>query len=332
MLIVTKSRKDRLLSMRSIIILFIFIIYQAYPNKVKLNPIVFSNAEVVNENTFRIPFKLVDRLIVVEATLAGKEGAFIVDTGSQNLILNEVHYSNKYKHPKRFKKTTGVLDHTDIYEKVFDEFVVEGLKLENPNTHIVNLSHIEKSKKIHLLGIIGYSILKDYEVFIDLYLNQITLSKTDKNGKKLDKRGYLEKISDSIAFNLRNHTIVLNIKINDENMKFGLDSGAEFNQINTPKLKKVTENFIPSKRIKLIGMTNEKTELMAGKLFGIRLNERIYFGPMHTIMTNLDNLNVAFGTQLDGVLGFEFFAQKRTIINYKKEMLYFIEYPVVSRN
>jgi hypothetical protein len=35
-----------------------------------------------------------------------------------------------------------------------------------------------------------------------------------------------------------------------------------------------------------------------------------------------------FGTQLDGILGYEFFKYKRTIINYKKEKLYFINYPL----
>jgi hypothetical protein len=30
-------------------------------------------------------------------------------------------------------------------------------------------------------------------------------------------------------------------------------------------------------------------------------------------------MNTVFGTKLDGILGFEFFAQKRTIINYKKK-------------
>jgi len=35
--------------------------------------------------------------------------------------------------------------------------------------------------------------------------------------------------------------------------------------------------------------------------------------------------------QLDGILGYEFFAQKRTIINYKKEKLYFIDYPLPTK-
>ena len=49
---------------------------------------------------------------------------------------------------------------------------------------------------------------------------------------------------------------------------------------------------------------------------------------MKTIITNLYNMNKAFGTNLDGILGYDFFAQKRVILNYKKEQLYFIKYPL----
>ena len=60
------------------------------------------------------------------------------------------------------------------------------------------------------------------------------------------------------------------------------------------------------------------------------MNDSIYFGPMKTVLTNLRKMNAAFGTRLDGVLGFEFFAQKRTIINYRKKKLYFIKSPIIT--
>ena len=50
---------------------------------------------------------------------------------------------------------------------------------------------------------------------------------------------------------------------------------------------------------------------------------------MKTMLTNLHNMNKAFGTDLDGVLGHDFFAQRRVIINYKKEKLYIIKYPLI---
>lgn len=311
-----------------LVVIFTLSFFKLQAEELKLDPIIFPYAEVVNENTFRIPFKLIDHLMVVEAELLNKKGNFIIDTGSESLILNKVHFPNLYVHNKSAVKSSGVLNDTDAYKKFLKEFKLQNLSLKNANAHVMDLSHIEKKKNMNLTGIIGYSILKDYEVFIDLYLNQITLTKIDAKGNKLDKKVYLEKIVDSIGFQLKKHTIVLTTFVGNDKMNFALDTGAEINQLNTRKSKKVIKFFKPAKRIVLSGAADEKAEVLAGKLYRVKLNEQIYFGPMNTIITNLAKMSEAFGTSVDGVLGYEFFMQKRTIINYKKEMLYFIDYPM----
>lgn len=293
-----------------------------------LNTITFPKSEILNSNTTRIPFKLIDHLIVVEAEILNKTGNFIIDTGSETLILNKVHFPMVYKYDEKSNQTSGILSEIDIiHKKRVKEFRLQNFKLFGTNSDIINLSHIEKSKNISILGVIGFSILKDYEVFIDLYLNQITLSKIDQFGNKLNEKVYLEKIVDSINFKLKNHTIILNTTINKQNLKFGLDSGAEFNQINKSINKKVLKYFVPKKRLLLSGAANNQIEVLLGKLYRVKVSKTVYFGPMYTILTNLSNMNKAFGTYLDGILGYEFFKQKRTIINYKKEKLYFIDYP-----
>ncbi len=291
--------------------------------------IVFPQAEVINEFTTRIPFKLIDHLIVIEAEVLNKKGHFIIDTGSEALILNKVHFPKLYEHQRKSQEVSGVLQSIDSpYERHIKEFQIRGFKLENKNSDVIDLSHIETIKKAKFLGIIGYSILKDYEVFIDLYLNQITLTKVDAFGNTLNKNVYLEKIIDSLNFKLKKHTIIISGSINNQEVKFGLDTAAEFNQINKSINKKVLKYFIPIKRLTLTDASNKKIEVLAGKLHRVKLSETIYFGPMFTVLTNLNKMNDTFGTNLDGVLGYEFFAQKRTIINYQKEKLYFIDYPI----
>ena len=292
------------------------------------DPIFFPKAEIVNDHTTRIPFKLIDHLIVVEAELLDKKGDFIIDTGSETLILNKVHFPSNYIKKRKDTETAGILQRIDNpIERHLKQLTLKDFSLKNKSSDVIDLSHIEKAKNMKLLGIIGYSILKDYEVFVDLYLNQITLTKIDTQGNKLDKKVYAEKIVDSIDFRLKNHTIILNCTVNDQKLKFGLDTAAEFNQINKNSDKEVLKYFIPKKQLNLVGAGNRKIKVMAGKLHRVKLSETIYFGPMLTVLTNLNKMNEAFGTDLDGVLGYEFFAQKRTIINYKKEKLYFINYP-----
>lgn len=300
-----------------------------FANDIYKSSIRFPKAEMLNKYTSRIPFKLVDHLIVVEAQLMNKKGNFIIDTGSETLILNSNHFPNKYSFNKKSKETTGVVRTVDVaYEKRVKEFVLQNFKLENKNSDVLNLTHIEANKKIKLLGIIGFNILKDYEIFIDMHLNQITLTKVDTHGNRLDKQVYLEKINDTIDFRLKNHTIILNANINGQKLKFGLDTAAEFNQINKNINKKVLKYFKPKKRMNLYGIGNQKVEVLAGNLYRVKLSNKTYFGPMLTILTNLNKMNETFGSNLDGILGYEVFAQKRIIINYHKEKLYFVDFPL----
>lgn len=291
--------------------------------------IEFPEAEVVTENTVRIPFKTVGHLIVIKAGVNEREGNFIIDTGSETLLLNNVHF--KHYNKRKYRTTTGVNNSIDkAYLKRLDHFFLKGFSISNIDADIVDLSHIEKSKKMELFGIIGYKVLKDYEVFIDFYLKQITLFKVDENGNRKDKHMLLEKITDSLAFRQKKHTIILDAFVNGKKLSFGLDSGAEINQLNSNVPKSVLENFRPVKRINMVGAGNGKKEVIAGKLYRVKLSETVYAGMMRTILTRLSGMYDAYGTHLDGIIGYEFLAGRRVLINYKKKKLYFIKHPYMN--
>ncbi|WP_046757570.1 retropepsin-like aspartic protease [Kordia jejudonensis] len=291
--------------------------------------ILFPEAEFLNHYTARIPFKVIDQLIVVEAEFLNQKGDFIIDTGSETLILNKNHFPKGQFLTKKRTKTTGVTRIIDQpYERKLSEFILSTFSLKDKKSDVIDLSHIEKSKKMHLLGIIGYNILKDYEIFIDLYLNQITLTKLDTHGNRLDTKVYAEELSDSLDFELKKHTIVISGTINDKKVRFALDTGAEFNQLNKNSHKKILKNFRPMRTLSLIGAGNRKIKVLAGKLYNFRMSKTQGVGPMYTVITNLRKMREAYGTSVDGVLGYEFLKYKRTIINYKKEKIYFIKSPI----
>lgn len=284
-------------------------------------------AEVLNEYTTRIPFKLIGHLIVVEGNILNQKGNFIIDTGSEKLILNKVHFPFR-SGKNSIASASGVLGTIESpIRKRVDSLTLQKLIIQKTNADIINLYHIEKSKNFKLLGIIGYNILKDFEVFIDLHLNQITLTKVDKYGNRLDSRKFLERIVDSVEFKLRKHTIVLNATIGSKKLKLGLDSGAEFNQISKSVNKRVLQSFTSFRRIFVIGASNRKSEVLVGKLNNLKLKDSLSLMPMNTVLINFTGMYDAYGAFLDGVLGYEFLRQKRTIINYRKEKLYFLAYP-----
>ena len=311
-----------------IIILLLFLSLLGHASDEK-PPIVFSKAEYISPYTTRIPFKVIDQLIVVEAELLGTSGNFIIDTGSFNLILNAVHFKHRRTRDLDDLDRAGVhASVKDVEQQILNAFKMSDLSIKHLNADVIDLSHFEETKKMNLLGIIGYSILKDFEVFIDLHLNQLTLSRIDKKGNRLNHKVYAEQIVDTVDFKIKNHSILVNGFIGKRPVRFILDSGAEYNQLNkniNPLLKAF---FYPTKTMKLSDASGKTKTVTAGKLYRVQLNDKIYLGPMKTVLTNLRNMRQAFGITADGVLGFEFFKQQRTIINYKKKQLYFIAQPV----
>ncbi|MET2983965.1 pepsin/retropepsin-like aspartic protease family protein [Aureibaculum conchae] len=289
------------------------------------NNLQFPNAEYIGENTVRIPFKLYDRLVVIEAEIFDRKGNFVLDTGAEKLLLNNVHFDGTYLKPSHLRHSGVSSDVDEVKIKWLKKLLVKDFSIDNVKSHMLDLSHIEKSKKMSLFGVIGYNILKDYEIFIDFYLKQITLSKIDKEGNKIDNLPYLEKITDTLDFTLRKHTIVLDSYVNNQKLKFGLDTGAEMNLLDRSISKKVMKNFRTPKQMVIVGAGKEKSEVLAGKLHKVKLSNTVYCGPMKTIITNMKTKNIAYGTKLDGVLGYEFIATRRMILNYKKKQLYFMK-------
>ena len=295
-----------------------------------LQELHFPNAEYIAENTVRIPFKLIDHLIVIEAEIQKRKGNFIIDTGSEKLVLNTIHFKTMNSMPSYARHSGVSSDIDEVRIKWLKKLLVKNFSIDNIKSDIIDLSHIEKNKKMSLYGIIGYNVLKDYEIFIDFHLKQITLSKINNNGDKIDKLPYLEEITDTINFKLKKHTITLTSYINDQKLNFGLDTGAEINLLDKSVSKRVFENFKTPKRIIMTGAGKKKIEVLAGKLHKVKLTNTIYCGPMRTIVTNLDNMKVTYGAKLDGILGYEFIAMRRIILNYKKKQLYFVKLPFTN--
>jgi hypothetical protein len=305
-------------------LIFSFRTFAENPPK-QIFSIVFPDAERLSANTARIPLKKFGQLIVIEARLMGKSGHFIIDTGSETMILNAVHYSANPRTQKMDQYgIDGKID--QVLKKNLESFTIGNLVWDNKKSDVIDLSHIEKSKKMKLLGIIGYNYLKDHEIFIDLYLDQITLTKVDENGNRLDDKVYLESVSGTLAFSLKNHSIILETDINNKTYKFCLDSGAEFNQINNRFVKQNQDDFYVIRKIDLTGMGGKISEVIVGLLKYLKIDNE-EFNPMNTMLTDLSYSYEAFGTRIDGVLGYEFFKQRRTIINYQKETLYFVNFP-----
>lgn len=298
------------------------------PIRQVVTDIGFPEAINFENRTIRIPFRLLGRVVVVTASVEGQEGNFILDTGADKLLLNNQYFEGGYVNNTMASMGTTGLVKSPVRTRSAKDIQWDAFFFKRINADILDLRHIEEKKNTRILGMIGYGMLRDFEIFFDYYLKQIILCKLDKYGNTLDRKPYLRSPLDSLDMKVNGHVVVIDARVNGQALKMGLDSGAEINLLDRQADKSVFENFDIAKRIYLSGVGNEKVEVLAGTLYGVKIDGYKCAG-MHTLLTNLDEANNAFGTRLDGVLGFEFFAARPMAINYKKEKLYF--YPPVQR-
>lgn len=294
--------------------------HSSKPDLRDLHSLSFPESASANINTIYIPFTLVGRLMIVQAKADGISGNFIVDTGSERLLLNKDYIAAPV--PGRLVTSIGNTGLLNVAEHQVDSLRLEQLTISNLLAHVVDLNHIEIKKNTTIRGILGYNVFKDFELFIDFPNGRIVLSRLDKNGFRLDKTAPWELPYDSLSFELKKHFIVIRSSVNNIYLDMILDSGAELNLLDRKVNKKAIEKFTIIKRVNLIGIGKKQVEVLAGVLSEVRCGNQKSEG-MNTLLTSLDEINTSFGINVQGVLGYEFLSSRRSLINYKKRKIYF---------
>jgi hypothetical protein len=263
-------------------------------------------------------------LITVRAMVNRKEGSFIIDTGAYGMVLNSRVYTTA--NPNSSKGFSYNAEVYDIRRFTTDDFSFGEFALDANDADLMDLTHLEKSKKTAIYGLIGYQNLKDYEVFIDFYLHQITLFKLDKDGKKIDEHLFTDELTHRLGFEMRKHSIVLLGQVKGESFKVILDTGAEVNHISKHSSEEILSNFIPTTRAEIMGVDGKGVEVIAGvfKNFLISGMESV---PMPTVISDLSSSERAFGTNADAIVGYWWIKNLRFTINYKTKEICIIKWP-----
>ena len=272
-------------------------------------------------NTVIIPFSPLDKLIMLKARINGQEGNFILDTGANGLVLNDLYFN-----ADRLIKNTVAYGLSGVIKKVgilqtdslqLDELVFAGAKAQ-----VINLNHIERDKNTIILGLIGYQMLREFEIMFQYHQRYLTFSRVDAEGEMIDPLPHTLDKQDSISFKIGHHIPVIEIKVGGIVKKMGIDTGAEYNLLNKRSCRDVLSHFAIKKKLKITGANKKAIEVLAGKLSKVLLKDRYPCGSMSTLLVNFNQLNQIYKMKLDGILGYQFLAPWTFSINYRKKQLF----------
>lgn len=272
------------------------------------------SATVITDDIFpdklSASFEITKGLIFVETILDGISTHFILDTGAPDIIINN-RGQNIGNAKTNIKGINGDSRSSNI---TINEFNWNGLSLKNRSFSSIDLSHIESLVDRRVKGIIGFQSFKNYELTIDYKTQTIQLSKTSTC--------YNNEEMHTIPFRMNGHFPSIKARIGNQHFLMGLDTGAEVNLLHTTASSNL--NSTDFRVISQDGVqgANKGTIATNTALVYQTSIQNESFKNMPYIFTDISHLNKNKKSQIDGLLGFPFFKDKKCVFDFQKQLFY----------
>ncbi|RNI22407.1 aspartyl protease family protein [Rufibacter latericius] len=273
-----------------------------------------------------LPFTRVGNLIMIQARADTTVGSFILDTGAQGLVLNITYFRDYPKMKDSQAQRTSVTGASpEVVKTIVRSFSLGNLQYSRIKADLVNLGHLENTKKVKILGLLGMELFRRCEMIIDyerslIFLHQIGKkeSETYRSSQLQDTLGY-----NTIPIDLKDNRIIVHTEMVGKKIDFIIDCGAETNILDSRLPNKIFENVVITGRVMLTGTGNRKIEALRGDLKNLRFgNQDIASLPV--VITSLENTCFSYDGCINGVLGFDFLSVNDNKIgfNFVKRELY----------
>lgn len=254
------------------------------------------------------------KMILVPGEVNGIEGVFMLDTGAPELILNE----RLFKGQSLGK--TKILQ--DVGKKVFcDQIQVDHFLMGDVYRHdfpaiIADLQATEQVLEREILGLLGYDVLRHFEVRIDFYGGFINFCALDQKGVPLTK--WRKNLPDhQMEFTLHGHLPAIRGQLLDKaNLVFALDSGASVNLMDRTYRNYLRKNCLKERAIdfQCINATVRKAPFFIMPQLEVENAYQVQF--WRTSIGDFSHFR-ANSIHVQGILGANFFQLGHIAINYQ---------------
>ena len=271
-----------------------------------------------------LPFNRAGNLILLQARADSMEGNFILDTGAPCLVLNMVYfryYPMTALHDEDQSSVSGVAE--PVYKTNVRNFSFGSLNFYWEKADVVDLGHIENSKGVKILGLIGLSLLQNCEIIIDYSKSLIYIHRIGKKERKTyeseqlkDKTSYT-----TIPIDIKQQKIIAETEMSGKKLFFVLDSGAETNILDSRLSEKVFEQVDITGRRNIRGTGNSIVEALQGNARGMKMGKED-LGVLPVLIANLERTCFSVHSCVNGVLGLEFLPLQKIGFNFVTRKMY----------
>jgi predicted aspartyl protease len=268
-------------------------------------------------NSLSIPLKRAGRLFLVEAVIDGEKGNLVFDTGATGLVLNRTYFRNHAC--VECGPSNGITGSTgNIANTIAKEVRISDLYYRNIKADVTDLSHIENRRGIKIIGLLGFNMIKSFEIVIDAQHNELQLHRVDRKGSRIQSGESIEAQDYSQKIDPWRPVIIVKGQVGGKKLNFCFDTGAETNAISRSASKSVLNTISITRRSELKGAGQASDEVLFGTMNDFMF-DKTPIRDMETIVVNLDALSEVYGVTIDGMLGYSFLEKGIITINLVKK-------------
>jgi hypothetical protein len=271
-----------------------------------------------------VPFSRAGNLIIIRAKIDTIVGNFIFDSGAPSLILNSTYFRNYTNTSAEVEDAGGITGVANsIGHTMVNTLQFSGVNFSKVDADRISLGHIENSKGIKILGLLGIQLFKQFEVIIDYESSTIIMHLVGKKEKIPYQNELLKDTSTYFTspIQLVDNKLIATVYIAEKKLKFIVDTGAETNVIDSRLPNKIFENIVIGRRVFLSGTGSKKIDALTGNVNTITIGKQDIFN-LPVIVTNLEKMCASYDRCLDGMLGFDYLSQQKIGFNFVKQEMY----------
>jgi hypothetical protein len=271
-----------------------------------------------------IPFSRAGNLIVVKGKADSTEGNFILDTGAPYLVLNITYFRDYPSTPVLDADRTGITGTTQsLTQTNVSEFIFGNLHYHLVRADLTNLGHIENTRNIKILGLLGMEMFRQCEMIIDYEKSVIYLHRIAKKEASVYRHQLLTDSATytTLPIDMMDNRILAGVDIAGRKLKFVIDCAAESNVLDSRLSNKIFEQVVITRRVMLSGSGDKKVEALYGEVKKIKVGNLVV-NQLPVLITNLERTCFSYMGCVDGILGFDFLSMHRIGFNFVNRKMY----------
>lgn len=241
-----------------------------------------------------IPLQKAGNLLLLECTVEGETGLFILDSGASNLVLNETYFRGLRGTEE--VATAGIDGNGSARRVVVDKLQCGDFSCANLRADVTDLGAIEAKRGVKIYGLFGLDLLRDCNTTLDVRNRLLILHPKEKNSLQPRKADL------TCAIELTTEALFVDVGIAGIEMTWAFDTGAELNVIDTRVPAEVLATVRIRKRSVMTGSSGRDVEVLVGSLERLDLCEK-HFDAVPVLVTKLDRLGEVYRRKISGIIG-----------------------------